>query len=122
MLVGGVRYDKFEDGVVNGSSYEDDDIMFRAGAIFKPRKDVSVYLSWSQSFEPQTAASQNNDVGGPFAPMTGDQFEGGIKTNLLDRLQANLAAYRIVRKNILQVDTSLPPVNAQDKLRPISVW
>jgi iron complex outermembrane receptor protein len=120
MLVGGVRYDKFEDRVVNAASYEDDDITFRTGAIYKPRKDVSVYLSWSQSFEPQTAASQNGDVGGPFAPVTGDQFEGGIKTDLFDgRLQANLAAYRIVRKNILQADTSLPPVNGQDQLRPI---
>ena len=120
LLVGGIRYDKFEDRVVNAASYEDDDITLRTGAIFKPRKDVSVYLSWSQSFEPQTAASQNIDVGGPFAPVTGDQFEGGVKTDLFDgRLQANLAAYRIVRKNILQADPSLPPVNGQDQLRPI---
>lgn len=120
LLVGGVRYDKFEDRVVNAASYEDEDVTFRTGAIYKPRKDVSVYLSWSQSFEPQTAASQNGDVGGPFAPVTGDQFEGGVKTDLFGgRLQANLAAYRIVRKNILQADTSLPPVNGQDQLRPI---
>ncbi|WP_420144060.1 TonB-dependent siderophore receptor [Sphingobium sp.] len=120
MLVGGVRYDKFEDRVVNAASYQDDDITLRTGAIFKPRKDISVYLSWSQSFEPQTAASQTVDVGGPFAPVTGDQFEGGVKTDLFDgRLQTNLAAYRIVRKNILQIDASLPPVNGQDQLRPI---
>ncbi len=120
MLVGGVRYDKFEDGVVGNRFYTDDDITFRTGAIFKPRRDVSVYLSWSQSFEPQSASSQTIDAGGPFAPVTGDQFEGGVKTDLLDgRLQANFAAYRIVRKNILQADTSLPPVNGQDQLRPI---
>ncbi|WP_343546989.1 TonB-dependent receptor [Sphingobium yanoikuyae] len=120
MLVGGVRYDKFEDGVVGNRFYTDDDITFRTGAIFKPRRDVSVYLNWSQSFEPQSASSQTIDAGGPFAPVTGDQFEGGIKTDLFDgRLQANFAAYRIVRKNILQADTSLPPVNGQDQLRPI---
>lgn len=120
ILVGGVRYDKFEDGVVGDRFYTDDDVTFRTGAIFKPRRDVSVYLSWSQSFEPQSASSQTIDVGGPFAPVTGDQFEGGVKTDLFDgRLQANFAAYRIVRKNILQADTSLPPVNGQDQLRPI---
>ena len=120
MLVGGVRYDRFEDGVVGNRFYTDDDITFRTGAIFKPRRDVSVYLSWSQSFEPQSASSQTIDAGGPFAPVTGDQFEGGVKTDLFDgRLQANFAAYRIVRKNILQADTSLPPVNGQDQLRPI---
>lgn len=120
MLVGGVRYDKFEDGVVGNRFYTDDDVTFRTGAIFKPRRDVSVYLSWSQSFEPQSASSQTIDAGGPFAPVTGDQFEGGVKTDLFDgRLQANFAAYRIVRTNILQADTSLPPVNGQDQLRPI---
>lgn len=120
MLVGGVRYDKFEDGVVGNRFYTDDDVTFRTGAIFKPRKDVSVYVSWSQSFEPQSASSQTVDAGGPFAPVTGDQFEGGVKTDLFDgRLQANFAAYRIVRKNILQADPSLPPVNGQDQLRPI---
>lgn len=120
ILVGGVRYDKFEDGVVGDRFYTDEDVTFRTGAIFKPRRDVSVYLSWSQSFEPQSASSQTIDVGGPFAPVTGDQFEGGVKTDLFDgRLQANFAAYRIVRKNILQADTSLPPVNGQDQLRPI---
>ena len=120
LLVGGIRYDNFKDRVVNAASYDDSDITFRTGVIYKPRKDVSVYLSWSQSFEPQTAASQTTDAGGPFAPVTGDQFEGGVKTDLFDgRLQANFAAYRIVRKNILQADTSLPPVNGQDQLRPI---
>lgn len=120
MLVGGVRYDRFEDGVVGNRFYTDHDVTFRTGAIFKPRTDVSVYVSWSQSFEPQSASSQTVDAGGPFAPVTGDQFEGGVKTDLLDgRLQANFAAYRIVRKNILQADPSLPPVNGQDQLRPI---
>lgn len=120
VLVGGVRYDRFEDGVVGNRFYTDDDVTFRTGAIFKPRNDVSVYVSWSQSFEPQSASSQTVDAGGPFAPVTGDQFEGGVKTDLFDgRLQANFAAYRIVRKNILQADPTLPPVNGQDQLRPI---
>ncbi len=128
LLVGGVRYDKFDDGVTTGtgdrvtarSAYDDGKVTFRAGAIYKPRPDASLYVSWSGSFEPQTAASQSTDAGGPFAPVTGGQVEGGIKTALFDgRLQANLAGYRIVRRNILQVDAALPPINGQDQLRPI---
>lgn len=120
MLVGGVRYDRFTDRVVDAGAYKDDDVTFRTGAIYKPRRDVSVYASWSQSFEPQAAASQSADVGGPFAPITGEQVEGGIKTDLFDgRVQANVAAYRIKRANILQADASLPPINGQDQLRPI---
>lgn len=43
-----------------------------------------------------------------------------MKTDLFNgRVQANAAAYRIVRSNILQVDPALPPVNGQDQLRPI---
>ncbi|BAK66376.1 TonB-dependent receptor-like protein [Sphingobium sp. SYK-6] len=128
LLVGGVRYDHFEDKVTtstdgtvsNRSSYRDGDVTLRTGLIFKPLPDISTYVSWSQSFEPQAAASQDANAGGPFAPVTGNQIEGGVKTQLLDgRLQANLAAYRIVRRNILQVDPSLPPVNGVDQLAPI---
>jgi iron complex outermembrane receptor protein len=128
LLVGGVRYDKFDDGVttsINGtvsarSTYSDSDVTLRGGAIFKPRPDVSLYASWSQSFEPQAAADQNSDAGGPFAPVTGNQLEGGVKMQLFDgRLQANAAVYRIVRKNILQVDPTLEPVNGVDQLAPI---
>jgi iron complex outermembrane receptor protein len=128
LLVAGVRYDKFDDGVttstggrVSGrSNYSDNDVTWRGGAIFKPRADVSLYASWSESFEPQAAADQNSDAGGPFAPVTGNQIEGGVKTQLLDgRIQANAALYRIVRKNILQVDPTQEPVNGVDQLAPI---
>lgn len=128
LLVAGVRYDKFDDGVttstggtVSGrSTYSDSDVTFRGGAIFKPRPDVSLYASWSQSVEPQAAADQSSDAGGPFAPVTGNQLEGGVKTQLFaGRLQANAAVYRIVRKNILQVDPAQEPINGVDQLAPI---
>ncbi|OWK29880.1 TonB-dependent siderophore receptor [Sphingomonas mucosissima] len=128
LLVGGVRYDRFEDGVTTStagrvtalSNYRDGDATLRGGAVFKPRQNVSLYASWSQSFEPQAAASQSTDAGGPFAPVTGNQIEGGVKSDLFNgRVQANAAVYRIVRSNILQADPALPPVNGQDQLRPI---
>ncbi len=123
LLVGGVRYDRFDDRTTTAaaaSAYGDGKLTYRTGAVYKPRADMSLYVSWSGSFEPQAAASQTVDAGGPFAPVTGGQVEGGIKTALFDgRVQANLAAYRIVRRNILQVDPTLPPVTGQDQLRPI---
>lgn len=129
LLVGGVRYDQFDDTVATNrrrggpptnDSYSDGRFTYRAGAIVKPRKDVSLYASWSGSFEPQSPASQNPDAGGPFAPVTGGQVEGGVKSVLMGgRLQANAAVYRIVRRNMLQVDPSLAPINGQDQLRPI---
>jgi iron complex outermembrane receptor protein len=61
-----------------------------------------------------------SDASGPFSPVTGNQLEGGVKTQLLDgRLQGNAAVYRIVRKNILQVYPAQEPVNGLDQLAPI---
>lgn len=121
ILVGGVRYDRFDDrNKVNGVQYEDEDLTWRAGAIFKPREDVSIYASWSNTFEPQGAASQDPAVGGPFAPTTGSQIEGGVKTALFGgRVQSGMSIYRIVRENILQTDTTRPPVNGRNQLAPI---
>lgn len=128
MLVAGLRWDRFDDSVrvatagrvTPQSSYAASDVTFRGGAIYRPREDLSFYASWSQGFDPQAPASQNRDAGGPFAPVTGDQVEVGAKSRLLDgRLKANAAVYRIVRRNLLQVDPSRAPVNGIDPLSPV---
>jgi iron complex outermembrane receptor protein len=103
----GIRTDRFEDvsiasnGVV--TSYRDGDESYRLGLVWRARDDVSIYGQYATSFEPQSASDQDPRAGGPFAPTTGSMVEGGIKTALLsDRIQAGLAVYRIVRKNLLQ--------------------
>ncbi|MDG5495572.1 TonB-dependent siderophore receptor [Niveispirillum sp. BGYR6] len=120
-VIAGVRYDHFTDtNRVNGTDYADGDYSWRAGLIYKPVDDVSVYASWSTSFEPQSVANQDSNAGGPFDPITGKQVEAGVKTALLGgRIQANGAVYRIVRENMLQTDTSKPPVNGVNPLSPI---
>lgn len=121
IVIGGVRHDEFDDlNKVNGVGYDDSDLTWRAGLIYKLRQDVSIYTSWSDAFEPQTPANQDPAVGGPFDPVRGEQIEAGVKTALSDgRIQANLAVYRIVRENILQTDTTRPPVNGRNQLAPI---
>ena len=121
IVVGGARYDSFNDrNKINGVAFKDHDVTLRAGVVFKPRQDVSLYTSWSNTFEPQAAASQDAAVGGPFDPTTGSQIEGGVKTALMGgRIQASAAIYRILRKDILQTDTTRPPVNGRNQLAPI---
>lgn len=121
ILVGGVRRDWFDDNdYIAGQSASAAATTWRAGAIYKPRKDVSLYLSWSQAFEPQSVSDQSPLAGGPFAPETGNQWEAGVKTDLMDgHVQTTLAAYRIVRRNVLQVDDSQDAVNGVDQLAPI---
>ncbi len=121
IALAGVRWDRFQDdNRISGVDFEDSQATYRLGLIFKPRQDISTYLSWSDTFEPQAAGSQSAEVGGPFPPVTGAQIEAGAKTALHGgRVQVNAAVYRIVRENILQADQSLPPINGRDQLRPI---
>ena len=104
VLTGGVRYDAFEDSS-NVSGFADDDVTYRAGAVFRLRPDLSVFAQWATSFEPQGTGAQDPRAGGPFAPTTGSIREAGVKTALFGgRVQSSLSAYRIVRENLLQAD------------------
>lgn len=100
ILTGGIRRDDAEaDGLVEGET------TYRAGAVYRITDEVSAFGQYATSFEPQSASSQNPLAGGPFEPTTGDIFEGGIKTALMNgRIQSSLSAYRIRRTNILQAD------------------
>jgi iron complex outermembrane receptor protein len=122
IVVGGVREDWFDDAdPAAGQSREAGKrTSWRTGAIYKPMKRVSLYASYSQSFEPQSPSSQNPAVGGPFAPVASQQVEAGVKGELLGgALQPTLAVYRIVRRGIVQADPDLPPLGGVDQLSPV---
>lgn len=107
IAVAGIRTDTFDDRSFgsNGSvtEFEGSDETYRLGLVWRARDDLSLYGQYSTSFEPQSASAQDPRRGGPFAPTTGNMFEGGVKTALLGgRIQSTLAVYRIVRKNLLQ--------------------
>lgn len=120
-LLAGLRQDWFEDtNALTGVGVENDEMTMRFGAIYKPRADVALFASWSDTFDPQSAATQNPAAGGPFAPQTGEQVEIGVKTALLEgRIQTGLAAYRILRTNIVQTDTTRAPINGVTQLAPV---
>lgn len=104
ILTGGVRRDSFRDDA-NGTVFEDDETTYRLGMVYRLTDEISAFGQYATSFEPQSASSQNPLAGGPFAPTTGDIFEAGIKTALMDgRIQSSLSAYQIRRTNILQTD------------------
>jgi iron complex outermembrane recepter protein len=101
ILLGG-RYDwvfqNSEDRLENTSTDEDATAFApRVGIVYQPIEPVSLYASWSRSFEPQFGVDRE---GNPFVPIRGEQFEVGVKTEFLDgRLAATLAAYQITRQN-----------------------
>lgn len=98
ILSGGVRFDWY-----SNSDRDESNETFRFGAIYKVRDDISLFAQWADSFVPQGAGNQITERGGPFAPLTGDIFEAGIKTSLADGgVRASLSVYQIKRQNFLQ--------------------
>ncbi|MBO6769098.1 MAG: TonB-dependent receptor [Erythrobacter sp.] len=104
ILTGGVRFDSFTD-TANGTVFEDEEVTYRAGAVYRVTDEISLFAQYADSFEPQDVDDQDPLAGGPFAPTTGDIVEGGIKTALMGgRIQSSLSAYQIRRQNLLQTD------------------
>lgn len=104
VLIGGVRRDDY-DNDDGDTSFSASRTTYRAGIVYRLRDDISFYAQYADSFEPQFNSDQDTRAGGPFDPTTGDVFEGGIKTALMNgRIQTTLAAYRIKRQNLLQAD------------------
>ncbi len=101
-LVGGVRFDTFEDVEASGEE-DDDNVSYRIGGIYKPVPNVSLFAQWADSYIPQSISNQRSEVGGPFDPTTGTIVEGGVKAELFhEKLFVSLSVYDIVRENFLQ--------------------
>ncbi|RQO66315.1 hypothetical protein DBR43_29255 [Pedobacter sp. KBW06] len=77
----------------------------RLGLLFKPAKWMSVYGSYTNSFEMN---GQNQLTGELVAPTNSHQFEAGIKTSLLNnQLGITFAAFKIDKKNVTGIVTDL---------------
>jgi iron complex outermembrane receptor protein len=79
----------------------------RIGLVYQPISSLSLYTSYSQSFEPQYSNLTNQ--GGPFDPERGKQVELGAKAGFFkNRLQATAAVYQIRKVNILTASPEDP--------------
>ncbi|MEH1890920.1 MAG: TonB-dependent siderophore receptor [Nostoc sp.] len=106
LLVGG-RYDLVEnesaDRIASTASVQSDSAFSpRVGIVYQPIAPVSLYASYSRSFEQVTGAAQDNTL---FKPQLGTQYEVGVKTDLFDnKLSATLALYELTLTNVLTSD------------------
>ena len=120
ILTGGLRFDRFEDTISErlrggNGSFDDEKVTPRLGAVYRVHPDVSIFGQWSESYEPQIVGDQSLDNQGPFDPVEGEIFEGGVKTGLFDgRLQSTVAIYQIKRTNLLQNGGDLDGDNEDD--------
>lgn len=97
----------------DASSINTSDFAFspRVGVVIKPEENVSLYASYTESFNPTIGRGEDGEI---FVPEEGDQFEVGLKANLFsDRLSATLAYYRLRRTNVLTQDPANPGFQVQ---------
>jgi iron complex outermembrane receptor protein len=101
-LMFGLRYDDYEDkSKVAGFDFSDNNISGRAGLVYKPVEDASIYVSYAESFNPVPVADQiDPDALGLLDPEQGNQWELGWKHNWLDgAVRSGIAIYSIVKKD-----------------------
>jgi iron complex outermembrane recepter protein len=111
ILVGGRFdvYDRISIDRLSDSTTEDAAQRFspRIGIVYQPIKPISLYGSFSQSFNPDVFSTQVD--GSPLEPSIGTQYEVGVKGEFLDKkFSATLAAYRINKTNISTTDPNNP--------------
>ncbi|WP_137165962.1 TonB-dependent siderophore receptor [Salinimonas lutimaris] len=99
----GARWDHFdEDSKENNGGYTDSNISPRVGVSYFPTTDTTVYLNYSESFNPVDTSDQEDAMVAELDPETGDQIEAGIKQSWLDgALVTTLAYYQIDKQNLV---------------------
>ncbi|MEH1822458.1 MAG: TonB-dependent siderophore receptor [Nostoc sp.] len=83
----------------------------RLGIVYQPIPPVSLYASYSRSFDQVLGTDVNNNS---FEPTRGTQYEVGVKTDLLNnKLSATLALYQLTQSNIVTTDPNDPTYGIQ---------
>ena len=78
---------------------------YRGGLLYEFLPGTNAYLSYSQSFNPQTYIDTNGAV---LPPIKGDQYEAGVKYRPVnDRLLLTAAVFQIKQKNQGEFDTQI---------------
>lgn len=86
-----------------GSGYDVSHPTWRAGILYAFDNGMAPYASYSTSFAPQGA---NGVTGQVYKPLTGEQYEVGIKyQSPLRKMFFSVAAYQVTERNVL-VQTS----------------
>lgn len=112
-VLAGIRYSYLETG--SKEKTYDEAFSPRLGVVYQPLKEMSVFVSYANSFNQNTGKDVNNEV---LPPSIVDQFELGIKNDLFKGLlSANVTAYQIVNSNLAQ--SVLPiPADALNQTNP----
>jgi catecholate siderophore receptor len=107
-LTGGVRWDRFDvdytsvavDGVATSFARTDTMTSGRAGAIYKPRPEGSIYVGWGTSFNPSAEGLSLAAANVALEPEKTRNIEAGTKWDLMrQQLSATAAIFRTDKTN-----------------------
>ncbi|MEM0978700.1 MAG: TonB-dependent siderophore receptor [Cyanobacteria bacterium P01_H01_bin.58] len=111
ILLAGIRYDTISQEFVMEespltpsveTSSSSDAFSPRLGLVYQPTEAISLYGSYSRSFVPNTGRTADGNI---LEPERGEQFEVGVRAELLEgNLVANLAFFDIDKENVAVAD------------------
>lgn len=109
-LLAGVRADWFRTKSQSGnqptSPISEFDWSPRAGIVWEPVQDTSLYFGYNKAF---AAVVGHSATGQSFDAEGGEQYEVGVKQDMLKgKLSANLAVFQLTRSGILTTDPTNP--------------
>jgi len=101
-LVGGIAYSKpsIDQQVYNGDFRNfdpGDQVNYRAAVVYEPIKDLNLYASYSESYEPNLRIDLNHDV---LPPLNGKQYEVGAKYLPNRKILLTAALFEIRESNV----------------------
>ncbi|WOK36805.1 TonB-dependent siderophore receptor [Sphingomonas sp. C3-2] len=86
-----------------------------AGMVLDVTKHVSLYASYAEIYQSQANLMSGPRPGTPLDPVTGTNYEAGIKGDLFGgKLTGSLAVYRVRKKGASAADPSNPPAGWTD--------
>lgn len=107
-LIAGARYDHAQldrfNLIVPANSFDASfsDTSWRVGVVFQPVPTLSFYGQYATAVDPIGSLITTSAQASQFDLTKGDQIEAGVKQSLWDqRLEWTLAAYRIVKNDLL---------------------
>ncbi|WP_395047816.1 TonB-dependent siderophore receptor [Flavobacterium sp.] len=93
-------YDLVANTVVETPKRKDVAFSPKAGLVFQPTKDISLFASYANSFTPNTGNTVFNEA---IKPSVIDQFEVGVKKDFWKNvLSTNITLYQITNSNLAQ--------------------
>ena len=110
ILLAGLRYDTFDQTTTNNLddtevSQDSNAVTPRLGIVYQPTKAISLYSSYSQSFNPTPFLYNRSADGSLLEPESGEGFEMGIKGEIVpNRLAATFAYFNIDKENVVTED------------------